>query len=454
MTSDSSDDNDDSDDAAIGAVTSTGDAVTFAREATLANAPDQVRRQVRVRVLDTLAAITAGYSLSGTDIIRDYAVDRFAGASEATVLDGTAMTLRTEGTVLVNAMAANALDIDDGHRLVKGHPAAIVVPTALAAAESADVTVSEFLDAVFVGYELGVHAGLLTHAAHGYSGTGSWGALGAAAAVARLRGLSAATVADALGTAEYHAPRTPILRGVDFPGMTKDGISWGAYAGTVATSLAERGFTGSGTVFDADGTEFDTLGDRFHVMEGYLKPYPCCRWAHPGIDAALSLRETHSIDPAAVREVQVSTFAEATGLDIRAPTTPEEAEYSYPYPLAVALDHGEFTPAELKKPARTDPSIRALAKRVRLRLDPAIDDRFPKECLARVRIRTDGNEFTSSIVRPRGARERPLSADEHHEKVHRLLAPTLSPSAIDSVEETLRRGDTTVAELLSSWRAE
>jgi 2-methylcitrate dehydratase PrpD len=86
------------------------------------------------------------------------------------------------------------------------------------------------------------------------------------------------------------------MRGVEQPGMTKDGIGWGSYAGVAAAQLAERGFTGSGTVFDEpDVTVTDSLNDRFHVTEGYMKPYPCCRWAQPGVRAVLGLRECRAI---------------------------------------------------------------------------------------------------------------------------------------------------------------
>ncbi|MFB9806670.1 MmgE/PrpD family protein [Haladaptatus pallidirubidus] len=158
----------------------TDDAVEFVQSATLQNAPSAVERQVRIRVLDTLAAMIAGYRQDGIDIVRDYAIDRFGGEKKAvaTLLNGNGVRVHMEGATLANATAANALDIDDGHREVKGHPAAVVVPAALAAAEFVDATVDQFLDAVYVGYEIGVRAGMAIHETDDvYTGTGSWGAL-------------------------------------------------------------------------------------------------------------------------------------------------------------------------------------------------------------------------------------------------------------------------------------
>ncbi|WP_137285548.1 MmgE/PrpD family protein [Halorussus salinisoli] len=431
-------------------------AISFVHDATIDDFSEKAREHLQRRVLDTLAATTAGFQMPTTEIVRTYATDHHAGDA-ATLLSGDGGSLSEQGAVLVNATAANALDVDDGHREVKGHPAAVVVPPALAAAEITDATVGEFLTAVGVGYELAVRAGLAIHETDDvYTGTGSWGAVGAAAAVTRLRGLDRETTAAALGTAEYHAPRTPIMRGVENPGMTKDGIGWGAYAGTAAVDLAEAGFTASGTVFDeTDVDATDDLGDRFYLTTGYLKPYPCCRWAQPGVDAVLALRETHGFDLKSVETLRVHTFEAATHLRTRRPGTAEAAEYSYPYPVAAALVCGEFTPAELAAVRREDSTILALADRVELVVDPGLEERFPDECLARVELLTsDGRTLTSDVTRARGAREHPLSDTELRAKAADLFEPSVPPGTVGRVEAELDSPAATVERLLDPWRAD
>lgn len=432
----------------------TTDAATFVHSATLREIPSSVERAVRIRVLDTLAAMTAGYRQDGVDIVRQYAFDRFGGEStEATLFDGSGTSVRPEGATLANATAANALDIDDGHREVKGHPAAVVVPAALAAAESANATVETLLDAVYVGYEVGVRAGLAMHEIDGvYTGTGSWGAVGAGAAVARIREFSLERTTHALGVAEYHAPRTPIMRGVERPGMTKDGIGWGSYVGIVSAQLAKSGFTGSGTVFDdANAGVVTPFGVVHHVTEAYLKPYPCCRWVQPGVAAALSLAETTDIDPMDIETICVYTFEEATHLQTRNPNTPEEAQYSYPFPIAAAFAREEFTQAEHASDVLSDPDILALSDAVELRVDETLDERFPGECLARLELGTGSETYTSDVTRPPGAREQPLAADVRREKARRLVTPTLPTSAIEKTEQRLC-DSVSVATLLAPWR--
>lgn len=431
---------------------STDRAVEFSRTLSLPDVDPSVAESVRQRVLDTLAATTAGYRMPGIDVTRDYALDTHDGDG-APLLDGSGRHLSVPGATLANATAANKLDIDDGHREVKGHPAAVVVSAALAAGAATDATVGEFLDAVYVGYELSVRAGLAIHATDGvYTGTGSWGAVGAAAAAARCRGLSRAATAHALGTAEYHAPRTPIMRGVSRPGMTKDGIGWGAYAGVVAADLAARGFTGSGTVFDEDGvTTTATLCEHHHSTRGYLKPYPCCRWAHPGVEAVLDLRKRHEIDPVAVDEIRVHTFTEATSLETRHPESIEAAEYSYAYPVAVALARGQLTPTDLLAFETGDPTVKRLADVVELYAEDALNEQFPAECLARVELVVGETEYASPVTRPRGARERPLSPAQQREKFNRLCSPTLDVAAIDRAERLLEDRSARVAEVLEQW---
>ncbi|WP_135823704.1 MmgE/PrpD family protein [Halorussus ruber] len=442
----------------------TDTAVSFVRDATRSDFSEEARNHLRNRVLDALAATTAGFALPTADVVREYAADHHGGDGKggdaATLLSGEGgkeSTLSEQGAVLVNATAANALDVDDGHREVKGHPAAVVVPPALAAAEAVGATVGELLAAVGVGYELAVRAGLAVHETDGvYTGTGSWGALGAAAAVARLRGLDWETTARALGTAEYHAPRTPIMRGVERPGMTKDGIGWGAYAGTAAVDLAEAGFTAAGTVFDEEGVSAtEDLGDHCYLTTGYLKPYPCCRWAQPGVEAVLDLRNSREISPESVETIRVHTFEAATHLGTRRPESVEAAEYSYPYPVAAALARGEFTPAELGTSRREEESVLALADRVEMVVDSDLEARFPAECLARVELVLsdgEGETVSSDVTRAKGAKERPLSDAERRAKAADLFEGPLSSGTVEWVEETLASPSASVEELLGPWR--
>jgi 2-methylcitrate dehydratase PrpD len=422
---------------------------------------DDVAETLRRRVLDTLGAIAAGHRVERVDVTTTYAVDRYA-SGECLVLDGDDRRLTLEGAAFANGMAANALDIDDGNRIAEGHPAACVVPSALAAVEERDATVGDLLDAVLVSYEVAARTALTLKRWTGmYNGSGSWGAVGAAAAVSRARGYDRETTAAALEIAEYNAPIAPVMRAVANPGsaMTKDGIGWGGYAGATAAELADRGLDGSGAVFDepdADVAALDTLGEEYLLTESYYKPYPGCRWIHSGVDAAFALLAEHSVAVDEIEEVRAYSHWKACELGTRRPSNPDEAEYSYPYMLAVAIVKNDWlTPADFDEARRTDERVLELVDRVRLVHDEEAQELYSGKSTSRVEIDTADRTYASGLTSPRGSRERPLTDEEFFEKQRVLIdeTPGLGRGTADELYDVLHDDDASIARLLAPWRA-
>ena len=131
-----------------------------------------------------------------------------------------------------------------------------------------------------------------------YHTSGAWIAVAAAAAGARLLNLGPDQTAHALGIAEYHGPRSQMMRCIDHPTMLKDGSGWGAMAGVSAALLARAGFTGAPALtLERPHPLWDDLGDRWLICAQYFKPYPVCRWAQAPIEAILALRRAHRCPP-------------------------------------------------------------------------------------------------------------------------------------------------------------
>lgn len=429
--------------------------VSYVHDESTEMLPQGVRLRVERCLLDTLGAITAGHRLDGSREAVRYVEETFADG-ETTILDGEGSRAQTDGAVLANSVAANALDVDDGHVGADGHPAAIIVPSALAAAEDVEAAVDELLTAILIGYEVAVRVGRVLPKVTGHhTGTGSWGPVGAAAAVARLRDFSPETTADALSIAEFNAPQTPILRSVAAPGsgMTKDGVGWGGYVGTMAASMAERGFEGSGTVFDeSESDAAASLGETYEIMDAYFKPYSCCRWIHPGIDAVRSLYDEHDIDPGDILAVRVHTFENAMELRTSRPESADEGEYSYPYVLATVLREQTFTPEHLQDDALGDEAVHELADRIEFVHDESLEARYDEAWLARVEIETPAETYASDVTHPRGSVERPLTEREHQTKQRSLIDSNLGEGTASELRELVADGDTEVAELLGYWR--
>jgi len=224
-------------------------ALDFILSTTWAGLPTAVQHQAHRCLLDGLGALIAGTQTPVAAIMADFAAGQFGG-DEATILrDGRRASM--VGATLANGFAANALDIDDGFRPVKGHPGVCVLPVLLALAQARPLAGADFLTALVIGYEIGIRAGRIRHATYSvYHSSGSWGAIAAAAVAGRVLGLERPALRQALGAAEYHAPIAPMMKGIDRPSMGKDSTGWGAMVGMASALMAGQGFTGVDPLFD------------------------------------------------------------------------------------------------------------------------------------------------------------------------------------------------------------
>lgn len=395
-------------------------AVKFIQTLKLEKVPSPVVRHAKVCLLDLVGASIAGADAKGARILSDFCSREMKGTAGATVI-GTKRKFSCVAAALVNGFIANALDIDDGYRKIKGHPGAAVFPTVLALSEKIGARGKEFLEALIIGYEIGIRAGEILHGHYGfYHGSGSWGAIASAAAGSRLLKLSGEQSKNALGIAEAYAPLIPEIRAVEHPAMApKDGINWGAMVGTSATFLAQEGYTGAPSLL-GDGKrnrDIFTLGKTYRMMNLYFKRYPCCRWAHPAIDGILAIMAKERLDYREISGITVRSFSEAVRLFTTPPTSMENAEYNLRYPVAVAAVYGGFTPRYLQEKYFQDRAIVQLMKKVQVVKDPAIQKEFPARCLGEVEVLTTrGRRYRSGVIAAKGDYDYPVSEGELEEK--------------------------------------
>jgi 2-methylcitrate dehydratase PrpD len=401
--------------------------------------PSEVQYQAKRCFLDILGATLAGTTTPVGHLIARYAVDQHNG-SEATILM-TNHKASIVGATLANAFAANALDVDDGYRLIKGHPGANIFPAALAIAEKEGKSGEELLEALVIGYEVAIRAGLILHGMYSsYHGSGSWGALGAAAAATKLLSLGRNEIHYALGIAEYHAPITPMMRCIDCPGMVKDGIGWGSMVGVSAALLAQKGFTGIDSLLGNPEHEnlIAELGQRFEILNLYFKPYPCCRWAQPAVDGVLAIVYQHHVKPHVIKRVKVHTFRAATRMTVVKPRNTEEAQYSLAYPVAATIIDGEFGLKQVLGDRMEDEVILELADKVEIVFSDKLEDEFPERCLCEVEIITDGNQrFRSGIMTAKGDPDIPLSDKELERKFRQLAGSAQDARKVQNLIEML-----------------
>lgn len=389
-----------------------------------------VRRAVQVTLLDTLGVTVAG---ARTPEMRRL-VECWEPPTGPARLSGTRLCTTVDTAALINGTAACCLELDEGNKYARGHPAAHVFPAALALSAVREVPGEELCSALLAGHEVASRFGRAFSPVEGLHPHGHWGAIGAAAASARLLGLDAGGVAGALDAAAGLPLATSFgvaLRGTFVRNMW---IGAANVNGLVAARLAAAGLaTVDGTAaltlgrvlgqLDTDALTSE-LGTRFDVTRGYFKRHASCSYTHPPADAVLELRRRHpELRSHDVAGIDVATHRLAAPLDGTDVPTRLAAMFSVPYVVAAALTAGACPPAAFDDAHRTDPEIRRLMRATTVRRDDEMDGRLPGERPARVTVRLrSGEAFTAEVPNPVGdADHHPLGRSEILEKLTRLI---------------------------------
>ena len=131
---------------------------------------------------DTVAAIVGG---SAEPELRRW-VARQTGGGSATLV-GLGQRTQPATAALINGTAGTFLEMDEGNRFSRGHPAVHVLPALLALADTQRLARADFLAALVVGYEVGSRIGAASQLRSAMHPHGTWGTIGAAAACARAQ---------------------------------------------------------------------------------------------------------------------------------------------------------------------------------------------------------------------------------------------------------------------------
>jgi len=374
-------------------------------------------------------------------------------------------SLAAPWTALVNGTAAHALDFDDNFDPAKSHATAVLAPAILALGEQEGASGRACLDAYVAGLQILGRVGQGVNPAHrnrGWHATATVGAIGAAAACARLLRLDAQKAGYALSIA------TSMAGGFmsQFGTMTKPlhaGLA--AKAGIIAAGLARAGVDAGLDTLDGPkgmnrlmvGPDYEQLRDTLtHVEHGQnlrfeteaigepllilssglkVKRFPNCGSAHRAMDGILSLKQDHELSADQVDRVDV--FAPAThlaNLMYEDPQDALQAKFSLEYGVAVALLSGNCTLADFTEEAATRPEVRALFPRIRRHPVDKAEGEFPTEVHVLLK---DGRRLETAIAWPAGSLAAPFTIEQHWAKFDGCAADLLSREAHDRVREAL-----------------
>lgn len=416
--------------------------------------PPDLRLSATCCIVDAVTAYVVGCDVPSARAARAVARNDF-GTGRASVWF-TGECLGVTAAAVCNAASASALDFDDGHRAARGHPGAAVIPVALSVASAIGSSADDLLTAIALGYEIGIRIAVAQNPqAIKSRQSGRWTGYAAAATAGRLYRTDPPALAHALAVAGVLAPNQEANGSSGYANLTgndvKEGIPWSVVTGLTALRLAERGFTGPLDLLD-HASHFNwpsiiaDLGDPAEISRVYFKPYSCCRYIHPALDAFAALSEVADIRIEQIASIEVQTFQWALRLsNTVSPRTVTEIQYSLPYCMAIAVVDGPAALAPVDNAQLDRPDLLEFARKVHLSVNPEIDARFPTETLARVCLQMiDGRLITSKVTSPRGDKARPLAWGDLINKFSAATRGKLSPKAQYTVLqafEALKRGD-------------
>ena len=386
------------------------------------------------------------------------------GSGPATAI-GAGASLPAPWAALVNGTAAHALDFDDNFDPAKAHATAVLVPAILALAEQEDTSGRACLDAYIAGLQILGRVGQGVNPVHrnrGWHATATVGAIGAAAACARLLRLDADQAGHALSIA------TSMAGGFmsQFGTMTKPihaGLA--ARSGVLAASLARAGIDAGLDTLDGPtgmnrlmvGPDYEQLRDSLtHVEHGQtlrfetgnvgepllilssgvkVKRFPNCGSAHRAMDGILELKHLHNVEPNEVDAIHVrAPVSHLNNLMYTDPQDALQAKFSLEYGIAVALLTGNCTLGDFTAEAAMRPEVRAIYPRIHRDPVDKAEGEFPTEVEL---VLKDGRRLETKVAMPAGSLAAPFTIDQYKAKFDGCVAGLLSPGDTEALRQAL-----------------
>ena len=420
--------------------------VNFITECNIDNIPAKVVAAARYAVLDSFGVGLAGSLMPAHDAVYRFVSHFPMEPLEASVWGRSAKT-SCLWAALVNGWSAACLDADDGHRGAMGHPGGVIVPAVAALAERVDATGRQFIEAVIVGYEIGLRVGVFLNRDQKtiYFGSGTWAAIGAAAASAKLLHLDPVQILSALSLSEVNTPLALIMNWIKLRQIpdVKEGMGWSALTGVSAALLAELGMKGVFSLTEQPDGQMITcdLGTEFEISKIYYKQHSSCRWTHAAIDGIIQITKNHQISENEIRKIIVATHRKAACLDNTLPSRAEEAQYSIPYTVATAFLHGQVGPQQMVPDAIKDPRTLELSNKIEVICDDELESCFPEASLARLTIETiNGGKITADPTKfTKGDYQNPFTGVELEEKFRNYAGCAVPAAQVDAILQTTRK---------------
>ncbi|ALS26411.1 MmgE/PrpD family protein [Paenibacillus sp. 32O-W] len=333
------------------------------------------------------------------------------------------MDVSPSQSALINGFMGHALDYDDVHSQVRGHPSTVILPALLAVCD-AGTTGRRFLEAYIIGVEAMARiAQALTneHYERGFHNTGTTGVLAATLAGAYLKSYSVEKACLALGFATTQASGLRVHFGTETKPL---------HAGLAASSavrallLADADVQANKASLDGEIGFFAVFGQgierarelllqesgpawRIETPGLWFKLYPFCSGAYYGVHAA------EKIGPIPLERIAgieiIFPHRSDAALVHRNPSNGEEGRFSIEYITALILSGRGLRPDDFQRVPIGEDIRSYMEKMKRINVFDVPAGRRYTQITVKL---TDGNTISETGDCPKGSPGNPVTEQE------------------------------------------
>ena len=366
--------------------------------------PDEVVKNARLIISDTLGVIICGYNEEEIEkISREYIVREDKCIYKSTVFNNKFEKTDIYNSSFLNSSAACFIELDE-----LSHSALHILPVALSIFEVKSLSYKDLITAFVCGYEVHNRINSCIKLSKGVYPHGNIGHISAFVTIAKLLKLNAHKIykgilcAASLPLATSYAPT---IYGSNIASFFS---SFSGYIALQVVKLIEseeiNSYEGAleDTYGNILGTNFNidkltsNLGETFFLKKPFFKMYPVCGMCYPSISALLSIckynkvSKTYSLindyNESDVDKIELFQYDDRASRVMVKAFNKYSAKFSLPFSIDILLCKGKLTVEDINLDNINSKEVESIQNKISFSVDKSLNKNFWSRGSARIRI--------------------------------------------------------------------
>ncbi|MGB9755679.1 MAG: MmgE/PrpD family protein [Desulfurella sp.] len=410
------------------------------------------------RILDSFGVMYLAFGEDTPKAARNYAYN--FGFKNGSSLFGLNFYTTPETAAFANGVLLRYLDFNDTYLSKEPLHPSDLIPGLLALAQYKHKSVSEFLKAIVIAYEISVNlCDAASLRAHGFDHV-NYITIGEVCGLGRLLGLKKQEIEHAISIAtipnvslrQTRAGELSMWKGAAAANSAKNAL--------FAVFLAQQGVSGPYEPFVGEMGFFNQLLNSFsfddkaleslfrlesprRILDTHIKFYPVEYHAQSAVDIAKQLspyiKSSKDIDSITIETFKAAYEIIAKDKEKWEPKTKETADHSLQYITVVGLIDGDISKYSFSKEKLSDEKIKEILKnKVILKENDELTKGYPDGIPNKITLKTkDGKTYTKDLKYPKGHAKNPMSDEEVIRKFKTCTQEILNPKEQERIVDAV-----------------